>query len=895
MAARGKLLGARTTDWVSATRLLYALRRVCAGVKSKLSCEGFGPATKANGQSQNSLSTGWKEKRKTGGGRGKRAKGQRLEIEGSGACLRVEMYDTKGSSGGSGKMGQKEKKVGQIIPSQLWLQILVLCLTFAPTTSQGHFPRLENIGAHKPVTLSPARSTCGYPESSTFCLSSSAPEELHNCHQAFCNQECPYRSSMPPSAPLLLPTHWGTCVTQDGLDSSPWAEQGGERDGSSRSVIFRVTQGGCVASPPSQSLGHQSSFTLAVWIKPEAPGDMVVLEKSSAERLTFQLTVSELVVTLRYGLSSGQVVSLALATMGRLPVDRWTHLALQVHGKSVSLFLDGLEADGTPFDTRPLTSPISDNQTDDAVMRVGLDSNGSHQFIGRMQDFRFYPETLTNREVVEVYSGLLPHLHVQSECRCPPSHPRVHPLVERYCIPNTVEDTTNNRVLRLNLNAHPVSYMNDQDLGTAWVSNIMTREEDHGLTITIDLVNGQYQVFYVILQLVSPQTETLHIQRTKDNSSNNIKTEWLDWQYMARDCSLFGLENNGPLMRPDSVNCRQFPTDVPYSQGNITFSILTPEPNLRPGYNNFYHTPVLQEMVQATQVRLHLSGQYHTQEAGVPRRHRYYGVNEITISGRCECHGHADHCDTSVVPYRCSCLPESHTEGYNCQRCARLYNDKPFRSGDQVQAHNCRPCDCHGHALSCHYDITADAHPTEYYTGGGGVCENCLHNTTGRSCESCVSQFYRELTADTESEDVCRPCDCHTPGTINGSLECHPECLLNTDPSIAHLLDHSLSRSDFEFNGQYYLQRYVAQQTVSKRIKRTPDGINRTGVQLAGGYLFQPPSPPIISAVRKWPVCHRDRRQWRVGLWHRSREQEDIGSAADVPGEGMHIHLDRER
>ncbi|KAJ8009656.1 hypothetical protein DPEC_G00091550 [Dallia pectoralis] len=38
---------------------------------------------------------------------------------------------------------------------------------------------------------------------------------------------------------------------------------------------------------------------------------------------------------------------------------------------------------------------------------------------------------------------------------------------------------------------------------------------------------------------------------------------------------------------------------------------------------------------------------------------------------------------------------------------------------------------------------------------------------------------------------------------------------------------------------------------VSKRIKRTPDGINRTGVQLAGGYLFQPPSPPIISAVRK--------------------------------------------
>lgn len=30
---------------------------------------------------------------------------------------------------------------------------------------------------------------------------------------------------------------------------------------------------------------------------------------------------------------------------------------------------------------------------------------------------------------------------------------------------------------------------------------------------------------------------------------------------------------------------------------------------------------------------------------------------------RCECHGHADHCDTSVTPYRCLCLPETHTEG----------------------------------------------------------------------------------------------------------------------------------------------------------------------------------------------------------------------------------------
>lgn len=66
-----------------------------------------------------------------------------------------------------------------------------------------------------------------------------------------------------------------------------------------------------------------------------------------------------------------------------------------------------------------------------------------------------------------------------------------------------------------------------------------------------------------------------------------------------------------------------------------------------------------------------------------------------------------------------------------CQRCAPLYNDKPFRSGDQLQPMNCRPCQCHGHALTCHYDVTADEQPDEHYQGGGGVCDNCMHNTAG--------------------------------------------------------------------------------------------------------------------------------------------------------------------
>lgn len=70
------------------------------------------------------------------------------------------------------------------------------------------------------------------------------------------------------------------------------------------------------------------------------------------------------------------------------------------------------------------------------------------------------------------------------------------------------------------------------------------------------------QVFYVIVQFSGFMPESVVIQRRKadlTDTENNTNTEqsWLDWQYMARNCNVFEMENNGPLLRPDSVNCLQ--------------------------------------------------------------------------------------------------------------------------------------------------------------------------------------------------------------------------------------------------------------------------------------------------------------------------------------------------
>ncbi|XP_006890633.1 PREDICTED: usherin [Elephantulus edwardii] len=623
--------------------------------------------------------------------------------------------------------------------------------------SQGLFPRLENIGAFKSVSTVPAQATCGRPDRSTFCHSSVEAESIHFCTQRFCIQDCPFRSG-PAAYASLLSAGLGSCLTTDEHDVSP------NSPSNSTSFIFGNHKN-CFSSPPPPRL--TASFTLTVWLKPEQEGVMCVIEKAADGQIVFKLTISEKETMFYYRTVNGLQPPIKVMTLGRILVKKWIHLSVQVDQTKVSFFINGMEKDNRALDVRTLTGSITNFAS--GTIRVGQSINGLQQFVGRMQDFRLYPVVLTNREILEVFVGELPRLHVQSHCRCPGSHPRIQPLAQTYCIHNDAEGTTENRVSRLNTEAHPLSFINDNDIGTSWVSHVFTNIDqlNQGITISLDLENGQYQVFYIIIQFFSPMPTAIRIQRKKEDS-----LDWEDWQYFARNCSVFGMRNNGDLENPDSVNCLQLPNFTPYSHGNVTFSILTPGPNHRPGYNNFYNTPSLQEFVKATQIKFHFSGQYYTTEMAVNSKHRYYAVDEITISGRCQCSGHAQTCDTTSQPYRCHCSQESFTEGLHCDRCLPLYNDKPFHQGDQVHTFNCKPCQCNNHTRSCHYDIAVDPFPSEHYRGGGGVCDNCEHNTTGRNCELCKDYFFRQLGADPSAKDACTPCNCDKVGTRNNSLIC---------------------------------------------------------------------------------------------------------------------------
>lgn len=130
--------------------------------------------------------------------------------------------------------------------------------------SQGLFPRLENVGAFKNVSLVPTEATCGLPDRSTFCHSPAAAAGLEFCTQRLCIQDCPYRSSAPVYT-ALFSAGLGSCISVDKHDLCPICQS------NSTSFIFGNRKN-CSSSPPSPRLA--ASFTLAVWLKPEREGVM---------------------------------------------------------------------------------------------------------------------------------------------------------------------------------------------------------------------------------------------------------------------------------------------------------------------------------------------------------------------------------------------------------------------------------------------------------------------------------------------------------------------------------------------------------------------------------------------------------------------------------------------
>ncbi|KAJ8360943.1 hypothetical protein SKAU_G00174680 [Synaphobranchus kaupii] len=83
---------------------------------------------------------------------------------------------------------------------------------------------------------------------------------------------------------------------------------------------------------------------------------------------------------------------------------------------------------------------------------------------------------------------------------------------------------------------------------------------------------------------------------------------------------------------------------------------------------------------------------------------------------------------------------------------------------------SCRPCQCNGHALTCHPQT--------------GSCHDCRDHTTGHLCDRCTNGFYGNPVLG--SGDHCHPCLC--PGGPGSGHSNADSCFI--DPTSNHITCH---------------------------------------------------------------------------------------------------------
>ncbi|XP_061075336.1 laminin subunit beta-3-like [Conger conger] len=283
------------------------------------------------------------------------------------------------------------------------------------------------------------------------------------------------------------------------------------------------------------------------------------------------------------------------------------------------------------------------------------------------------------------------------------------------------------------------------------------------VSLQLDLKNT-FQLDTLVMKFKGPRPDALIIERSTDSGRT-----WQPALYMATDChSAFPSVSTSPPQNLKSTYCYPLPpiTSNHYLDQTIYFHPLSQFSDL-----SAPKSQKIEEVTDLTNLRVNL-----TQLGPVPHMpgrtpSRFYALKELQVLGSCFCHGHANRClpdhttnqlSTQVSPV-CEC--QHNTAGVNCERCADLYNDLPWRAAQENRPNACKRCECNNHAQRCSFD------PERYEASGrvsGGVCEGCMHHTAGPNCEQCAPNYYRNPRSAIDRPDTCLPCQCSAEGSERG-------------------------------------------------------------------------------------------------------------------------------
>ncbi|XP_064161662.1 laminin subunit beta-3-like isoform X1 [Anguilla rostrata] len=285
------------------------------------------------------------------------------------------------------------------------------------------------------------------------------------------------------------------------------------------------------------------------------------------------------------------------------------------------------------------------------------------------------------------------------------------------------------------------------------------------VSLQLDLSNP-FQLDTLVMKFKGPRPDALIIERSTD-----FGRTWTPALYMATDCrSTFPSISISMPQNLEHTYC--YPllpiTGNHYLDQTIYFYPLRQFSDV-----STPNSHKIEEVTDFTNLRVNLT--QLGQVPHVPGRSpsRFYALKEMQVLGSCFCHGHANRClpdhttnqlpSTQVSPV-CEC--QHNTAGVNCERCAELYNDLPWKHAEEGRPNACKRCECNNHAKRCRFDRK------RYEASGrvsGGVCEGCMHNTAGPNCEQCAPNYYRNPRSAIDRTDTCLRCQCSAEGAEQGS------------------------------------------------------------------------------------------------------------------------------
>lgn len=228
-------------------------------------------------------------------------------------------------------------------------------------------------------------------------------------------------------------------------------------------------------------------------------------------------------------------------------------------------------------------------------------------------------------------------------------------------------------------NAHSPKYLTDADgAATCWWSQ-------PGANATLTLALGRrVEVLYVALRFCSPRPESLAIYKSMDYGRT-----WMPFQFFSTRCRrryrmpptttiLKAMEHEAACIDAQTAH-------KPLTGGLVAFMPLAG----RPSASMFEYSPVLQDWVTATDLRVSFDRMHPTRTLGLRRKEASYGVAELQVGGRCKCNGHASRCTAGKDggPPQCDC--RHNTAGPECDICKSFYWDRPWQRATPKEAHEC--------------------------------------------------------------------------------------------------------------------------------------------------------------------------------------------------------------